>query len=68
MPKKGLAYNPIPKRCPAPADLARFPEIQGLVKKEHSKRMADAKSGRSADLRGAARAMWKGRKKRGKDK
>ncbi len=39
MPKKGLAYNPVPARCPHPPDLWRFPEIQALVSKEHAKRM-----------------------------
>lgn len=44
MPKKGLAYNCPAKRCPAPADLARFPEIQYLVRKDHAKRIAHMRS------------------------
>ena len=44
MPKKGLSYNCPAKRCPAPADLARFPEIQALVRKDHSKRITYMRS------------------------
>ena len=66
MPKKGLAYNAPPKNSPAPADLRGFPELMGLVRKDHRKRMEFQRSGAYLIARANARRIYKGKRKKGK--
>lgn len=56
-------YHCPAKKCPAPADLRRFPEIQREVRSEWASRREFCRSGQATARRAAAKREWPGRKK-----
>lgn len=58
--KRSEYYCPA-KKCPAPADLRRFPEIQREVRTEWASRREYCRSGQATARRAAAKRVWVGK-------
>jgi hypothetical protein len=64
--QKRSEYDCAAKRCPNPADFARFPELRRQIRIEWQNRLEFMRSGQARARRVAAKKIWKGRVKKQK--
>lgn len=62
--QKRSEYDCAAKRCPHPADFARFPELMRQVSIEWSSRLVYCRSGQATKRRADAKRRWKGKPKK----
>lgn len=66
--QKRSEYDCTAKRCPKPADFARFPELMNDVRNEWQQRLIFQRSGDYKRRRAVAKSQWKGRQSKEKRK